>query len=484
MMTMLFATAAGLITLFLYNSGILANTKSQLQNAADAAAYSGAVMLARDHNFSAYTNRAMVANQVAVAQFVSIKSYLEDAAATNRRMRATLLTVYSQIPTQKPVWNQMRNLQVQQAYNQYMNSAPTAVRSLDRLIGILSTSQTLHHGATVFSVLDVVDEVAKKNDPHASVTTGVIRDASVIQIARWNNYTHQHRANDASAAADRFANVVVDRQSTDGFTRNRGGILNAAWASLPVGIACGAGVPIWTVFGFTHEGGTQLSRDKRRWLGLDATMGLGAVSCMTPTPLGPVFWGYPLLEGGGSGGGLAGSGRYDDPGFSGNPADTRGYGGARTNPLTMVPARQRYNNGPGTSLDTAGGLQDNYRDVRHFSGTAGTITRQTPEQNGGDVPLTIEVEHRAADIRTASRVVGTGAANIRLNDNLKGGTMRTLSSAHAYFYRPKNNSNRFTRNHWERADRRAEMANLFNPYWQARLVDHSDGHRGASAGAQ
>ena len=63
-MTLLFGAVAGLAVLFMFNSSQLANTKSQLQNADDAGAYSAATLQARDHNFSAYTNRAIIANQV------------------------------------------------------------------------------------------------------------------------------------------------------------------------------------------------------------------------------------------------------------------------------------------------------------------------------------------------------------------------------------------------------------------------------------
>jgi hypothetical protein len=50
--------------------------KSLVANAADAAAYSGAVWTARHLNFMAYTNRAMIANHVAVGHFVSYVSWI------------------------------------------------------------------------------------------------------------------------------------------------------------------------------------------------------------------------------------------------------------------------------------------------------------------------------------------------------------------------------------------------------------------------
>ncbi len=63
----------GLIILF--NTGQLTRHKMEVQNAADAAAYSAALLTARELNFMAYTNRAMVANQVSIGQFSAFKSW-------------------------------------------------------------------------------------------------------------------------------------------------------------------------------------------------------------------------------------------------------------------------------------------------------------------------------------------------------------------------------------------------------------------------
>ena len=66
----------------MYNTSQMATEKSRLVNAADGAAYSGAVWAARNLNFMAYTNRAMIANHVAVGHYVSYVSwirYVEEA---------------------------------------------------------------------------------------------------------------------------------------------------------------------------------------------------------------------------------------------------------------------------------------------------------------------------------------------------------------------------------------------------------------------
>lgn len=59
-----------------YSMGQLTNHKTRLQNTADAAAYSAALAQARDYNLSAYLNRAMIANDVSVAQQLALRSWV------------------------------------------------------------------------------------------------------------------------------------------------------------------------------------------------------------------------------------------------------------------------------------------------------------------------------------------------------------------------------------------------------------------------
>ena len=67
---------ASAVLIVMYNVGNKVTEKSQVANAADAAAYSGAVWTARHLNFMAYTNRAMIANHVGVGHFVSYVSWV------------------------------------------------------------------------------------------------------------------------------------------------------------------------------------------------------------------------------------------------------------------------------------------------------------------------------------------------------------------------------------------------------------------------
>jgi len=72
---LLFSVGTILLSFAVINNAILVNEKMELQNAADAAAFSVSTLEARDLNFSSYINRAMVANEVAVGQIVGLMSW-------------------------------------------------------------------------------------------------------------------------------------------------------------------------------------------------------------------------------------------------------------------------------------------------------------------------------------------------------------------------------------------------------------------------
>jgi hypothetical protein len=63
--------------IFLYQSGRITSEKMQLQNAADSAAFGALTLEARSLNFAAYTNRAMIANEVAVGQLIGMLSWAD-----------------------------------------------------------------------------------------------------------------------------------------------------------------------------------------------------------------------------------------------------------------------------------------------------------------------------------------------------------------------------------------------------------------------
>lgn len=72
---LLFMGIAVIALIMLFNQGILTRDRVQLENAADAAVYSQAKLFARHQNLIAYTNRAIIANELSIGQVVALMSW-------------------------------------------------------------------------------------------------------------------------------------------------------------------------------------------------------------------------------------------------------------------------------------------------------------------------------------------------------------------------------------------------------------------------
>jgi hypothetical protein len=96
-----------MLGMFVLNAGILTSEKMQLQNAADATAYSVSTIEARDLNFTAYTNRAMVANEVGIAQMVGLMSWASHVASSGPFLRAFFQNILTPIISPIPIAGQI-----------------------------------------------------------------------------------------------------------------------------------------------------------------------------------------------------------------------------------------------------------------------------------------------------------------------------------------------------------------------------------------
>lgn len=80
------AAVGALALVLLYNGGQTVAARVRLTHAADAAAYSGALVQARSLNLLAYINRAQVAHQVAMAHLVTLASWTQFGQTEARRL--------------------------------------------------------------------------------------------------------------------------------------------------------------------------------------------------------------------------------------------------------------------------------------------------------------------------------------------------------------------------------------------------------------
>ena len=262
-MLALFASVLVIVGLFaMFSMGEQSIEKMKLQNTADAAAYSAAVAEARDYNFSAYTNRSMVANQVAVAQFVGLTSWFRNMSAfANGDSTNAGRDVYQ-------IFLELGSTPIANIYKKFLkifgqitgvfdegNGGSTfagfAITVLDGLIKVYGEMQKYYHygtaltvaetlGAgfaqlgdamanltgfnwfTAFEVLDGGDDVVKLNDPNAHLTTLGGFPYLIWHMVKWYGFTESKDPNTDNGdgpEADRFAQVTMD--SLDDFSRDR-----------------------------------------------------------------------------------------------------------------------------------------------------------------------------------------------------------------------------------------------------------------------
>ncbi len=169
-------------SIFLYQSGRITSEKMQLQNAADAAAFSASTLEARSLNFCAYTNRAMVANEVGIGQLIGLLSLVDEVKTVGSNFEdfvAAIETILNAIPI---VGNAIALaidpfLAPIEAIGIVLNDTGAAMEKVlakvaSPLIRVLSVvneaysySQMGYHGATIFMVTTTLFKTIEDNVP-------------------------------------------------------------------------------------------------------------------------------------------------------------------------------------------------------------------------------------------------------------------------------------------------------------------------------
>ena len=207
-------TASLLGAFFLvFNVGQTVNDKTRLINAADASAYSAALWEARSLNFQAYTNRAIVANEVAIAQFVSLRSWSSYLGRTLENVSIATSWI--------PAIGQVMRLLARSwsAVDRTMQSSlPPAEAAISRWnIDALSLAQSFAHQQALIAAATLVEDIAKTTEPRAQVSSST-RLLQVRNAAGWQNQlTGRYRR--GNGELNRMRDLLM--ASRDGFTANR-----------------------------------------------------------------------------------------------------------------------------------------------------------------------------------------------------------------------------------------------------------------------
>jgi hypothetical protein len=263
-LSLLLLLMASLVAAFLlvFDAGQTVAAKLRLVGAADAAAYSAAQWQARSLNYEAYINRAMVANEVAIAQSVSLRSWSGYMA----RLLQNSANVATLVP---PVGAVLQ--EVSQVWSNIDRGIQKALPPLESAASYWNNDVLARAGEAAALLagpasLDLASRVAQANLPDASA--GRVGAALMPgDLSRWQSFTVAYRRQGDERA--RLREVAMN--SRDGFSASRGWTLSLA-----------------PFTGIRKRGGTDL-------IGYNAWRGMDTLALRVPTFFSsrevPVAWG-------------------------------------------------------------------------------------------------------------------------------------------------------------------------------------------------
>ncbi|MBV1908685.1 MAG: hypothetical protein KUG78_05150 [Kangiellaceae bacterium] len=433
----LFLGIISITVLVVFNAGILSKERVKLQNTADAAAYSAAVLVARDLNFQSYTNRAMVANQVAIGQYVGLSSWLE--MLTNSA--DNLATITSWIPYVAAVTSAIDS--VMDAVNSVAQPILEYATTLtDYVIQGISIGQKGFHVAMGLASYDTANKVIEANDPKINFGAASIATFTADNYQTWVKFpesidTSSDNEFDKTRKKE-FHSITND--SRDRFSKYR----THNWFTLNL-----------LVFKIRVKkaGGSDLvdsGDNTETWTAMDTVaIWFGNYKCK------PFSCRWKWNEAIPTGWASARSGENYNmykkkSGIWGNTWDL--------NPITSNWAASNMN-----EVGSYSGLQDFY-DIKDDGLIDNTPSvRVILGKSDSDLRTSANAKSEGIDGELAHW--GEASLNIEEGSRLAGSDMSAISKADVYFKRPNDLAS------MRRLDGRYEFGNLYSPYWQPRLID-------------
>lgn len=463
----LFVLISGLAALFFFfNVGQLSREKTKLVNTADAVAYSAGVIHARALNFNAYSNRALMANEVLIAQMVSLSSwagYVESwannlpaihpecvAAAQGNWVGAAGLINFG------PDYLLGCALLQQANQNNFVQPAVITTRSGTQAVVLVSEAnkrliqtaqRALNPAGAAAERAVIMNAVARANyQGDGSVSVDLLsptlpddwtrmRDGSGGVTPFVRQYPNSERT--------RFREVTISARDSDAFLRERSWT-SRSWLPEPGCLS----VFRWRQNEVRRRGGTEL-------LGFDEWQAVDTQS---------------LHE------------NFRRKGRCRQREIPTGVGGEEAfdndqSPGTASFGRSRNDNRAAHSqaLSASTGSSMGYSGLPHYYDLNQIWLRDRPN----DEPRLVHgvrLTRNRADLRTTDGNTGQirTQANSRIgayNSAVAGGEMAAASASEVFFERPPAPNNRPSDNLFGApSGRPRELGSLFNPYWQVRLA--------------
>lgn len=453
----IFLLLAGLAGLFfLFNTGQVTAEKTRLVTTADAVAHGAGVMQARALNFDAYANRALVANEVLVAQMVSFSSWAQYAQthAENLPWRfpecadpegygaafGAAFRYGAQYAALCYLTVQYAGEYVAEIAEQVPPVAEAVVAAVEVNKSLILAAQAFLHAPGAFQAARgwVMQDIADANYAGA----GAVVATAQLAGDDWPGFTRRYAGNERG----RIAELSSTAANSDPFVRQRN------WTATAVA------PPFWewtcALAGrknsVKRRGGTELI-NYDEWKAEDTesywevhNVGRWFPRCGRDEQ--PIAYGEQQAH--------PDDADQDESGaiLGGSPA---------TNPGAHGYASSEQWSGY-TGLPSFYDLSPAQLEVAAPGPTLRLQVRLTRARDQIATP-----EGRSA-IRQAGDPAGTRRNVAAYQSDLSGGEMMASAAAEVWFARPPG----YVDNAWGRAQGKpVELPSLFNPYWQVRLVD-------------
>lgn len=425
---------------FLVNAGQTVTEKMRVTNAADAAAYSAGVVEARVLNVDAYLNRAMIANEIVIAQMVSMASWLRYFATATDNIPGTVADINFMLQPDLQALQISATFAAAKYGVSYlgMTAEELADYIVDYGIGPIITAHDLVVKGLSFTQgviqanltagvrqQQIANDLVQQMDP-------ALKAELILTSHGFDRFTKEY----AGQERTRFADVTT--RSRDPFTRERNWTIDSF--DIPLIRRDGA---------LKKRGGTDLIGFDE-WRAVDTLelhgrrFGCGKLGISwcddIQTPIG---WGAVNVN---AGGGDAGQGHHGNA----------------------------YNE----NRRTAGMADSDMREpqIYSFSGIpASRDLRDLDPKAVRSTHLTVLVSKSQGSLMTSGGAAqAKPAGDLALfNDKPAGGQLMALARAEVFFDRIA-----------ARADGKSEIASLYNPYWRVRLVAPTAGDKAYAAAKQ
>ncbi len=423
-----------MLSLFAFFQGSRAlDNKARVRQAADAAALSAATWRARVLNAVAYANRAILAQDLAIAQAVTLASwagYAEEFVAHAQLLASIYPPAASVLAAASAASEQARSLAAEgaQAEIRWRADALSGHRAM------LEQSQAmLLASADSFGLSAVANEIARAND--SRIFAFVMGDEGAF--ARFVT------VQSSDEQVQRTADLVI--RSLDGFS---GGSRELDLRLLPLPSSCaGQSTQLdrWTHW-YRKRGGTELSADLAHWTAADT----GSIHDWRRKRL--IFGSCRDVESVPVAGGFAQARAGDAP-----LSDIANPGRVLDNPGALARARVRSHTEHGSGFASYPGL-GLVRDINPSLVQSQPFPRST-------LAVLARMETDKSDVSTTESV---GYGRLALPSPRELSQIWSLSAAEVYFRAPPS------------IEHSGQKASLFSPYWQARLIEPTEAQRQAA----